>query len=146
MLPIGLMLDGHLSCDPGERNIGLRAVKLLQSGGSDIVLSGHAGGRRQHSVRADEIAALPDASARKADCLVVVAPDELGIRGDAVKYRREWIARAQPQRSPRGNTGFFPPAALGQHQTIISLSQRKVRIEPERYFELCQRILEAPRE
>jgi hypothetical protein len=47
-----------LLCDPGERNIGLGAAQFVQCGFGDFVLSGHAGGGGQHSVGADEIAAL----------------------------------------------------------------------------------------
>ena len=75
----------------------------------DIVLSSHAGGRREHPMGADEVAALPDAFARQSNGLVVIAPDELRVGGDAAKNRRKWIARAQPQRAPRGNAAFFPP-------------------------------------
>ena len=53
---------GICACDPGERNVGLRAAKLLQRDLGDIGLPGHAGGGGQHPVGADEIAALADAS------------------------------------------------------------------------------------
>ena len=145
VLPIGLVHDGHLACDPGERNIGLRAAKLLQRGRGDIVLSGHAGGRREHPMGADEVAALPDAFARQSNGLVVIAPDELRVGGDAAKHGRKRIARAQPQRAPRGNAAFFPPPGIGQHQTVIALRQREVRIEPKRDLQFRQRILETPR-
>jgi hypothetical protein len=60
------------------------------------------GGGGEHAVSADEIAALSDALARKAHRLVVVAPDELGVGGDPLIDRRKRIARAQPQRTARG--------------------------------------------
>ena len=145
VLPFGLMHDRHLACDPGERNIGLRAAKLLQGGRGDIVLSGHAGGRREHPMGADEVAALPEAFARQSNGLLVIAPDELRVGGDAAKNRRKRIARAQPQRAPRGNAAFFPPPGIGQHQTVIALRQREVRIEPKRDLQFRQRILETPR-
>ena len=94
MLAVGVPLDRHLACDPGERNVGLRAAKLLQRGLGDIFLSGHAGGGREHAVGADEIAALADALARKTHRLIVVAPDELRVGSDAVIDRRKRIARA----------------------------------------------------
>src|SRR6195256_5366008 len=121
VLPVGVPLDRHLACDPGERNIGLRAAKLLQCDLGDIVLSGHARSGRQYPVGADEIAALSDALARKTHSLVVVAPDELGIGGDAVIDRRERIARTQPQRTARGQVGLFPTPAIGQRQAVITL-------------------------
>ena len=111
MLPVGLMHDGHLACQPGERNIGLRAAKLAQRGRGDIGLPNHAGGRREHAMGADEVAALPDAFARQSNGLIVIVPDELRVGGDAAKNCREWIARAQPQRAPRGNAAFFPRPA-----------------------------------
>jgi hypothetical protein len=42
VLSVGILLDRHLACDPSERNIGLRAAKLLQCDLGDIVLSDHA--------------------------------------------------------------------------------------------------------
>jgi hypothetical protein len=56
---------------------------------------------------------LPDAFARKTHRLVIVAANEVGVSGDAVIDRRERIARAQPQRTPRGQVGFFPAPAIG---------------------------------
>jgi len=54
-----------LACDPGKRNIGLRAAQLLQCDLGEIGLSGHARGGRQPAVGADEINAMSDAFARK---------------------------------------------------------------------------------
>ena len=88
MLPLGVQLDRHLASNPGKRDIGLRAAKLLQRDTGDISLAGHAGGGRQHSVGADEIAALSDSFARKPYRLVVVAPAELCVSGDPVVDRR----------------------------------------------------------
>ena len=76
----------------------------------DIGLSGHAGGGRQHPMGADEIAALPDAFARQPHRLVVIAPDELGIGGDAAIKRRKRIARAQPQRAAARPHCLLPSA------------------------------------
>src|SRR6478672_1198364 len=70
VFPLFVQLDRHLACNPGERNIGLRAAKLLQRGLGDVFLADHACGGSQHPVRADEIAALPDALARKTHRLV----------------------------------------------------------------------------
>src|SRR4029077_14791330 len=97
VLPLGVQFDRHLPCDPGKRDIGLRAAKLLQRDTGDISMAGHARGGRQHSVGADEIAALSDALARKTHRLVVVAPAELCVSGDAVVDRRKRIAWTQPQ-------------------------------------------------
>ena len=94
VLTFGVQFDRHLVCDPGERNIGLHPAQFLERGRGDLGLSGQAGGRGEHAVGADEIAAFPDTLARKTHCLVVVAPDELGIGGDAVINRRERIPRA----------------------------------------------------
>ena len=127
VLALGVQPDRHLAGDPGERNIGLRTAKLLQCGLGDIVAPRHAGGGRQHPVGADEIAAQPDALARKPHRLVVVAADVLGIGDDAVKNRRERIARAQPQRAARGQVGFFPAPAIRQREAVIALRQREVR-------------------
>ena len=146
VLPVGFLLDRHLVCDPGERNIGLRAAKLLQRGCGDIVLAGHAGGGGEHSVGADEIAALTDALARQPHRLVVIASDELGVGGDAVVDRRKRIARAQPQRAARGRVAFLPAPAIGQRQAVIALGQREIWIEAQRQLELGQRVVEAPRE
>ena len=59
------------------RNIGLRPSEFEQRGFGQIVMARHAGGRGQHPVTADEVAALPDALAAQAYRLVVVAPDKL---------------------------------------------------------------------
>ena len=75
MLTVGGALDRHLACDPGERNVGLRAPKLMQRDFGGVVLTGHARGGRQDPVGADEIAAWPDALARQVHRLVVVSPE-----------------------------------------------------------------------
>ena len=49
VLPVGFQFDRHLACNPGKRNIGLRAAKFLQCSGGNISFAGHAGGRRQHA-------------------------------------------------------------------------------------------------
>src|SRR5262249_31169413 len=100
VLAVGVLFDRHLACHPRERNIGLRAAQLLERRLGDRALPGHAGGSGEHPVRADEIAAQPDALAREAHRLVVIAPDELGVSSDSVVERRERIARAQTQRAP----------------------------------------------
>ena len=66
MRPVSVILDWHLVREPAERNIWLRAAKLLQRDPGDISMAGHAGGGGQHPVGADEIAALPDALAKGA--------------------------------------------------------------------------------
>src|SRR3984893_18910283 len=91
VLPVGFRLDRHLACNPGKRNIGLCAAKLLQCDPGDISPAGHGGRRRQHSVGANEIAALSDALARKTYRLVVIAPAELCVGGDPVVDRRKRI-------------------------------------------------------
>src|SRR6202022_1755777 len=106
-------LDRHLACNPGKRNIGLCAAKLLQCDPGDLSLAGHAGGGRQHSVGADEIAALSNAFARKTYRHVVIAPAELCVGGDPVVDRRKRIAWTQPQCTACSHVGFFPAPAIG---------------------------------
>ena len=79
MLAVGVQLPWQLGCDPGERNTGLRAAQLPESGLRDLDLAGHAGGDRQHAIRAGQIAALADRLAGKRDRFVVVSADELGV-------------------------------------------------------------------
>ena len=86
------------------------------------------------------------ADARELHRLLVFAADELGVGHHAVVDRREGIARAQAQRAVGGLVGLGPAAAIGQGEAVIALGQREVRIEPQRRFELGQRIVEAPRE
>ena len=64
VLPLGVLLDRHLLSDPGKRNIGLYAAKLLECGRGDLGLTGHAGCCGEHSVGAYEIGALADTLAR----------------------------------------------------------------------------------
>src|SRR6185437_12824758 len=130
VLPLGVLLDRHLLCDPGERNIGLGATQFTQCGLGDFVLSGHAGGSGQHSMCADKIAALAESLARKTHRLLVVPPDELSIGCDAVVNRRERIARTQSDRTAGGFVCLLPAPAIGQRQTVITLRKRKIRIEP----------------
>jgi hypothetical protein len=111
-------------------NIGLCAAKLLQCDPGDISLARHAGGSRQHSVRADEIAALSDALARKTYRLVVIAAAELCVGGDPVVDCRKRIAWTKPQCTSCSRVGFFPAPAIGQRQAVISLDEREVRIQP----------------
>jgi hypothetical protein len=63
VLPIRFQFDRHLACNPGKRNIGLHAAKVLQGNAGNISLAGHGGGARQHAVGADEIATLSEALA-----------------------------------------------------------------------------------
>jgi hypothetical protein len=113
VLAVGVLLDRHLVFDPGERNIGLRAAKLLQCGLGDVVLPGQASGGSEHAVGADEITALPNSIVGKSHCLVVVPTEELRVGSDAAVHRRKRIARAQPQRATRSDIAFFPPPTIG---------------------------------
>src|SRR5712672_2454266 len=76
MLAVGVQLPRQLICDPGQRDIGLRAAQLLQGSGCDLGLARHAGGHRQYPVGATEIAALTDRLARQSHSLLVVSSDE----------------------------------------------------------------------
>ena len=114
MLPFGIVLDRHLCGDPVERNIGLRAAQRLQCGLGDFGLPCHAGGGGQHAMGTDEIGALADALPREADRLVVITADEVGIGANPVIKSRKWIARAQPDRPPRGGVRLVPSPAIGQ--------------------------------
>ncbi len=58
------------------------------------MLSGHAGGGGQHTMPADEIAALPDRFVRQTDGFIVVMADELGVGGT------------------RGQIAFFPAPSI----------------------------------
>src|SRR5437773_2204368 len=84
VLAVGVPLPRQLVCDPGQRDVGLRAAQLLQRSGCDLRLAGHAGGHRQYPVGAAEIAALTDRLARKSDSLLVVSSDKLRVGGDSV--------------------------------------------------------------
>ncbi len=126
--------------------LGCARRSSCKRGRGDIGFSGHAGGRREHPMGADEVAAVPDAFARQPNGLVVIAPDELRIGGDAAKHGGKRITRAQPQRAARGSTALFPAPGIAQHQAIIALRQREVRIEPKRDLQFGQRILEASSE
>jgi len=88
-------------------------------GGRDFGLSDHAGGDRQDPVSAGEIAAQTDRLARKTYGLRVVFPDKLGVGGDAVINRGKRVARAQPQRTLRGFTGFLPASAITECRVKI---------------------------
>jgi hypothetical protein len=79
MLAFGDLLDRQVMGDPVERNIGLRAAKLMECGSGDVKLASHAGGGGQHTVCADEIGTSPDTLAGEPHCLVVVASDVLGV-------------------------------------------------------------------
>src|SRR6478672_3808645 len=125
VLPLGVELDRHLPFDPGKRNVGLRAAKLPRCDTGDISLAGHARGGRQHSVGADEIAALSDSFARKPYRLVVIAPAELCVSGDPVVDRRKRVAWTEPQCTACSRVGLFPAPAIGQRQAVITLGERE---------------------
>ena len=74
---------------------------------------------------------------------MVILSDKLGICGDAVMHRREWVSRAQPQRPLGDVTGFPPPSAIAQREAVNALRHREVLVEPERQFELGQCIIDA---
>jgi len=76
VLAVGVLPDRQIFCDPGERDIGLRAAQFLECSRGDIMLSGHAGGGGQHTMPADEIVALPDRFVRQTDGFIVVVADE----------------------------------------------------------------------
>src|SRR6266571_1648118 len=84
VLAVGVQLPWQLVCDPGQRDVGLRAAQLLQRSGCNLGLPGLAGGHRQYPVGAAEIAALTDRLARKGHSLVVVSSDKLGVGGHSV--------------------------------------------------------------
>ena len=65
VLAVGVLPHRQIFCDPGERDIGLRAAQLLERSRGDIMLSGHAGGGGQHTMPADEIVARPDRFVRE---------------------------------------------------------------------------------
>jgi hypothetical protein len=69
--------------------------------------SRHRRGGRLHAVGVDEIRALPDAFACETHRLFVVAPDELGKRGDAAIKLCERIERARAQGTARRGVAFF---------------------------------------
>src|SRR6478752_6814956 len=94
VLPVRVVLDRYLVRDPSKRNIGMHAAKLLERGPGDFDLTGHAGGGGEDTVGAGVIAAQADGDARQPYRLIVIAPDELGHGGRAVKLRRERVARA----------------------------------------------------
>jgi len=119
MLQFAGVHDRHLLRDPRTRDIGLRPAQLAKRGRSRFGVAGHAGGRGQHPVRADEIGPLTDGLARQPHRLVVIARDELRIGGNARKYRREWVARAQAQCTAGRPVGLLPAAG----KAIKALSQ-----------------------
>jgi hypothetical protein len=125
---VGFQFPGQLGCDPGQRDVGLRAAQFGQCGGRDLGVSGHAGGDRQYPVGAGQIAALPDGVARKRNRLGIVSPDKLGIGGDAVIDCQRRIARRLPDGALRGNMRLPPPPAIGQGLRVLTLRQRKIRI------------------
>ena len=116
-------------------------TKFLQRCVGDRVLARHARSGRQHPVCADKIAAQPNALAREPHRFLVIAPDELGIRSDAVVDRRERVALAQAQRA----TGSSRPplASLGSKASGANyrrLSETKGRYDPENLFRMNQNI------
>ena len=72
--------DRHLVRDPGERDIGLRAAKLLERFRSNLGMPGHTGGGGEHLVGADEITTVTDGFARKPHRLGVVGARQTGRR------------------------------------------------------------------
>src|ERR1700688_4618715 len=115
MLSIGGASPRHLVCDPGERDIWLRAAQIAQCQLRALRLSRHPGSGCQYPVGADKIRALPDGFARKAHRVVVVVANELGVGGDAVVKRRERITRAKPQR-PAWEPERVPPHRRPTHR------------------------------
>src|SRR5271169_2339237 len=99
-------------------------------------MPGHAGSGGQDAMAADEIAALPQGLLRQADRRVVVATDELGVGGDAVIERREWIAGTEPQGAADGQVAFFPASAIAERDAVKRLRQREIRIKAQRQLEL----------
>ena len=57
MLAVGGLFYRQFACDPGERDIGLSAAKLLQGCSGEFTLSGHSSSGGQDTVPADEIEA-----------------------------------------------------------------------------------------
>ena len=143
--PLAVELDRQVGRDPGERDIGLHAPQFLQRGLGDLDLSGHAGGGGQHAVGADEIATVADALACEPDRLRVVASDVLGVGRDAIVDCRVGVARAQPEPALRRRVSVLPAPVIAKREAIIALRQREARIEPQRQFELGERIVQAPR-
>ena len=89
----------------------------------------------------DKIAAQPNALAREPYRFLVIAPDELSIRSDAVVDRRERVALAQAQRatgSARPPTTSLGPKASGAN--YCRLSETKGRYDPENLFRMNQNI------
>src|SRR5262249_53550438 len=144
MLEVRAAFHRHFTGYPGERDIGLSPAKLLQSRLCHTVVSGHRGGRSQDAMATDEVAALPQCLACKADRLVIVAAGELGIGGDAVIQCREGIARAEPQRPAYSKVSFLPASRIAQRQSVEGLCKRKIRVESQRQFALGDRIVKAP--
>jgi hypothetical protein len=112
VLAVGVLPHRQIFCEPGERDIGLRAPQLLECSRGDIMLSGHAGGGGQHTMPAGEIAALLDRFVRQTDGFIVVVADGLGVGGNAIIKRRERIAWTEPQRATRGQIAFFPAPSI----------------------------------
>src|SRR5262249_84498 len=136
VLTLGDLRDRHLAGQPAQRDVGLRAAQLAQRRGRDLSLSGHAGSGREHPVGADHTAPLADALARMPHRLLVVAADELGVGGNAVVDRREWIAWTQAQRPAGRFHALLPATAIGERETVVALRQREIRIEAQRQLEL----------
>src|SRR3984957_10327560 len=129
MFAIGVVSDRHMAGEPAKGNIRLRPFKLEQCGLGQIVAARHAGGGSQYPMTADEVAALPDALGCEAYRLVIIAPDEVRIGGDAAKNCREGVARAQSQRPLRRHAGLLPTTAVRQGQAVVTLGKRKIGIE-----------------
>src|SRR6188472_1035947 len=64
MRAVGVELDGHVVCDPGDRDVRLSPERLLQRRGGGLAIAHHAGRGGQHAMRPDEVAALAQRLAR----------------------------------------------------------------------------------
>ncbi len=59
MLAILGLLHRQFARNPFQRDIRLHLAQSLQRDGREFVIAGHPGRRRQHAMRTDEVAALP---------------------------------------------------------------------------------------
>jgi hypothetical protein len=75
---------------------------------------------------------VTDALARKAHRRLIVASDELRIGGDAAVDGGERVAGAQPLRTTGSLGAFLPAPNVSEHQAIIAVRQREIRIEAQR--------------
>src|ERR1700761_4887433 len=79
MLALGLAFEGHLACEPCEREIGLHAKQGLERVLGQLALLGHCGGGGQHTMGAYEVVTKTQRLARQLDRLLIIAADELAI-------------------------------------------------------------------